>query len=136
MLHPTRMMWRVLVCVPVDAGGIKDSWDVDYQATLNSMEAGRKAGASHFVLLRWVRQWGAGRNAGVCAAQVGVPMGGQAQRGRLRCSGGCAAAGCPPLPARTLARVSPPASPLPLHAVQRHLRAEADAGVPAREAGV
>ncbi len=33
------------------AGGIKDSWLVDYQATLNSMEAGRAAGASHFVLL-------------------------------------------------------------------------------------
>ena len=33
------------------AGGIKDSWDIDYQATLNAMEAGRKQGASHFVLL-------------------------------------------------------------------------------------
>lgn len=32
-------------------GGIKDSWDIDYQATLNSLEAGRAQGAAHFVLL-------------------------------------------------------------------------------------
>ncbi|PSC69840.1 divinyl chlorophyllide a 8-vinyl-chloroplastic isoform A [Micractinium conductrix] len=41
----------VVSCLASRTGGIKDSWDVDYQATLNSMEAGRKAGASHFVLL-------------------------------------------------------------------------------------
>lgn len=29
----------------------KDSWDVDYQATLNSLQAARQSGASHFVLL-------------------------------------------------------------------------------------
>jgi uncharacterized protein YbjT (DUF2867 family) len=29
----------------------KDSWDIDYQATLNALEAARGAGAKHFVLL-------------------------------------------------------------------------------------
>ena len=29
----------------------KDSWDIDYQATLNALEAARAAGAQHFVLL-------------------------------------------------------------------------------------
>lgn len=41
----------VVSCLASRTGGIKDSWDIDYQATLNSMEAGRKQGASHFVLL-------------------------------------------------------------------------------------
>lgn len=41
----------VVSCLASRTGGIKDSWDIDYQATLNAMEAGRKAGASHFVLL-------------------------------------------------------------------------------------
>ena len=31
--------------------GSQDSWDIDYQATLNCMEAGRAQGAKHFVLL-------------------------------------------------------------------------------------
>ena len=29
----------------------KDSWAIDYQATLNTLEAAQEAGASHFVLL-------------------------------------------------------------------------------------
>lgn len=29
----------------------KDSWDIDYQSTLNVLEAARANGASHFVLL-------------------------------------------------------------------------------------
>ena len=29
----------------------KDSWDIDYQATMNTLEAARAAGAKHFVLL-------------------------------------------------------------------------------------
>jgi divinyl chlorophyllide a 8-vinyl-reductase len=33
------------------AGGIKDSWDIDYQATKNCLDVGRETGASHFVLL-------------------------------------------------------------------------------------
>lgn len=41
----------VVSCLASRTGGIKDSWDIDYQATLNAMEAGRKQGASHFVLL-------------------------------------------------------------------------------------
>lgn len=41
----------VVSCLASRTGGIKDSWLVDYQATLNAMEAGRAAGASHFVLL-------------------------------------------------------------------------------------
>jgi divinyl chlorophyllide a 8-vinyl-reductase len=31
--------------------GTQDSWDVDYQATLNCLEAGREKGVKHFVLL-------------------------------------------------------------------------------------
>ncbi|KAL4427872.1 hypothetical protein ABPG75_001961 [Micractinium tetrahymenae] len=41
----------VVSCLASRTGGIKDSWDIDYQATLNAMEAGRRQGASHFVLL-------------------------------------------------------------------------------------
>ncbi|GAB4824216.1 hypothetical protein N2152v2_011262 [Parachlorella kessleri] len=41
----------VVSCLASRTGGIKDSWQVDYQATLNSLEAARAAGASHFVLL-------------------------------------------------------------------------------------
>lgn len=29
----------------------KDSWDVDYQATLNALQAAQQSGAAHFVLL-------------------------------------------------------------------------------------
>ena len=29
----------------------KDSWDIDYQATLNALQAARQSGAAHFVLL-------------------------------------------------------------------------------------
>ena len=32
-------------------GEQKDSWAIDYQATLNALEAARGAGAAHFVLL-------------------------------------------------------------------------------------
>jgi divinyl chlorophyllide a 8-vinyl-reductase len=38
-------------CHPRAPGGIQDSWDIDYRATLNSLEAGRSQGAAHFVLL-------------------------------------------------------------------------------------
>ena len=33
------------------AGAQKDSWAIDYQATANVLQAARKAGAAHFVLL-------------------------------------------------------------------------------------
>lgn len=33
------------------SGGVKDSWKIDYEATKNSLVAGRNHGASHFVLL-------------------------------------------------------------------------------------
>ena len=33
------------------AGAQKDSWDIDYQATLNALQAARQSGAAHFVLL-------------------------------------------------------------------------------------
>ena len=32
-------------------GGRKDSWAIDYQATLNTYQEGKRAGASHYVLL-------------------------------------------------------------------------------------
>jgi hypothetical protein len=41
----------VVSCLASRTGGIKDSWDIDYQATLNALEAGRAQGAAHFVLL-------------------------------------------------------------------------------------
>jgi hypothetical protein len=51
--HPYRAFQVdvVVSCLASRTGGIKDSWAVDYQATLNSMNAGREQGASHFVLL-------------------------------------------------------------------------------------
>ncbi|OVA15058.1 hypothetical protein BVC80_949g75 [Macleaya cordata] len=41
----------VVSCLASRSGGIKDSWKIDYEATKNSLVAGRKFGASHFVLL-------------------------------------------------------------------------------------
>lgn len=41
----------VVSCLASRNGGIKDSWRIDYEATRNSLVAGRKHGASHFVLL-------------------------------------------------------------------------------------
>eukprot|EP00271_Cylindrocystis_brebissonii_P002152 TRINITY_DN12531_c0_g1_i1.p1 TRINITY_DN12531_c0_g1~~TRINITY_DN12531_c0_g1_i1.p1 ORF type:complete len:456 (-),score=64.17 TRINITY_DN12531_c0_g1_i1:546-1913(-) len=41
----------VVSCLASRTGGKKDSWLIDYQATKNSLEAGKAAGASHFVLL-------------------------------------------------------------------------------------
>ncbi|GAB4851234.1 hypothetical protein Ancab_030530 [Ancistrocladus abbreviatus] len=41
----------VVSCLASRTGGIKDSWKIDYEATRNSLLAGRKYGASHFVLL-------------------------------------------------------------------------------------
>eukprot|EP00250_Pteridium_aquilinum_P033853 c648_g1_i1 orf=78-1394(+) len=41
----------VISCLASRTGGVKDSWKIDYEATLNSLTAGRAAGASHFVLL-------------------------------------------------------------------------------------
>ncbi|XP_052190179.1 divinyl chlorophyllide a 8-vinyl-reductase, chloroplastic [Diospyros lotus] len=41
----------VVSCLASRAGGVKDSWRIDYEATKNSLLAGRKYGASHFVLL-------------------------------------------------------------------------------------
>ncbi len=35
----------------VPTGGKQDSWDIDYQATKNVLDAARAAGAAHFVLL-------------------------------------------------------------------------------------
>ncbi|KAH0730546.1 hypothetical protein KY285_001451 [Solanum tuberosum] len=41
----------VVSCLASRNGGVKDSWNIDYEATKNSLVAGRKFGASHFVLL-------------------------------------------------------------------------------------
>ncbi|KAH0781949.1 hypothetical protein KY290_001547 [Solanum tuberosum] len=41
----------VVSCLASRNGGVKDSWNIDYDATKNSLVAGRKFGASHFVLL-------------------------------------------------------------------------------------
>ncbi|KAB1214051.1 Divinyl chlorophyllide a 8-vinyl-reductase, chloroplastic [Morella rubra] len=41
----------VVSCLASRGGGVKDSWQIDYEATKNSLVAGRKFGASHFVLL-------------------------------------------------------------------------------------
>lgn len=41
----------VVSCLASRNGGIKDSWLIDYEATRNSLIAGRKLGAMHFVLL-------------------------------------------------------------------------------------
>eukprot|EP00897_Mesotaenium_endlicherianum_P001885 jgi/Mesen1/1724/ME000138S00573 len=41
----------VVSCLASRKGGKKDSWLIDYQATRNSLDAGKAAGASHFVLL-------------------------------------------------------------------------------------
>ncbi|RZC51895.1 hypothetical protein C5167_020319 [Papaver somniferum] len=41
----------VVSCLASRSGGIKDSWKIDYEATKNSLLAGKKFGASHFVLL-------------------------------------------------------------------------------------
>ncbi|XP_021750712.1 divinyl chlorophyllide a 8-vinyl-reductase, chloroplastic-like [Chenopodium quinoa] len=41
----------VVSCLASRNGGIKDSWLIDYEATKNSLLAGKKFGAVHFVLL-------------------------------------------------------------------------------------
>lgn len=41
----------VVSCLTSRTGGVKDAWMIDYQATHNAMEAGRAAGATHFLLL-------------------------------------------------------------------------------------
>lgn len=41
----------VISCLASRTGGVKDSWKIDYEATMNSLTVGRKVGASHFVLL-------------------------------------------------------------------------------------
>ncbi|KAG8370044.1 hypothetical protein BUALT_Bualt14G0076700 [Buddleja alternifolia] len=41
----------VVSCLASRSGGVKDSWLIDYEATKNSLIAGKKFGAKHFVLL-------------------------------------------------------------------------------------
>ena len=41
----------VVSCLASRTGGVKDSWDIDYQATKNVLDVARKRGAKHFVLL-------------------------------------------------------------------------------------
>jgi divinyl chlorophyllide a 8-vinyl-reductase len=41
----------VVSCLTSRNGGIKDSWNIDYKATRNTLDAGKAAGAAHFVLL-------------------------------------------------------------------------------------
>ncbi|KAI4303205.1 hypothetical protein MLD38_038865 [Melastoma candidum] len=41
----------VVSCLASRNGGVKDSWKIDYEATRNSLLAGRKFGACHYVLL-------------------------------------------------------------------------------------
>ncbi len=92
----------------------KDSWAIDYQATLNALEAARGAGASHFVLLSAIcvqrpllefqraklRFEGALQAAGDITYSIVRPtaffksLAGQARApGRTRRAGGCCAAG-------------------------------------------
>ncbi|NTV03204.1 MAG: NAD(P)-dependent oxidoreductase [Chlorobiaceae bacterium] len=41
----------VVSCLTSRNGGVRDSWDIDYQATRNSLDAGLSAGIRQFVLL-------------------------------------------------------------------------------------
>ncbi|MCO5575293.1 hypothetical protein L7F22_029093 [Adiantum nelumboides] len=41
----------VISCLASRTGGVKDSWKIDYEASMNSLSVGQKVGASHFVLL-------------------------------------------------------------------------------------
>ena len=41
----------VFSCLASRTGGIKDSWDIDYQATKNVLDVARENNAKHFVLL-------------------------------------------------------------------------------------
>ncbi|CEG01792.1 NAD(P)-binding domain [Ostreococcus tauri] len=41
----------VVSCLASRTGGVKDSWDIDYQATKNVLDAARANGSKHFVLL-------------------------------------------------------------------------------------
>lgn len=41
----------VVSCLASRTGGVKDSWKIDYEATKNSLLAGKNFGAKHFVLL-------------------------------------------------------------------------------------
>ncbi|KAK9805345.1 hypothetical protein WJX73_004487 [Symbiochloris irregularis] len=41
----------VVSCMASRTGGKKDSWEIDYQATLNALEVAQQQGAKHFVLL-------------------------------------------------------------------------------------
>uniref|UniRef100_A0A2P2QMR3 Divinyl chlorophyllide a 8-vinyl-reductase, chloroplastic n=1 Tax=Rhizophora mucronata TaxID=61149 RepID=A0A2P2QMR3_RHIMU len=41
----------IVSCLASRTGGVKDSWKIDYEATKNSLVAGRNYGAKHFVLL-------------------------------------------------------------------------------------
>ncbi|DBA92217.1 TPA: hypothetical protein ACH3X1_015926 [Trebouxia sp. C0004] len=41
----------VVSCLASRTGGKKDSWAIDYQATLNTLEVAQETGAKHFVLL-------------------------------------------------------------------------------------
>ena len=41
----------VVSCLTSRNGGVKDSWNIDYQATRNALDAGISAGISQFVLL-------------------------------------------------------------------------------------
>ena len=41
----------VISCLTSRNGGVKDSWDIDYQATRNALYAGKRSGVTHFVLL-------------------------------------------------------------------------------------
>ncbi len=41
----------VVSCLTSRNGGIRDSWNIDYQATRNTLDAGIASGISHFVLL-------------------------------------------------------------------------------------
>ncbi|KAI0567038.1 divinyl chlorophyllide a 8-vinyl-reductase [Gracilaria domingensis] len=48
----TKPLSTVMVsCLASRTGGIADSNKIDYEATLNTLQQGRKAGASHFILL-------------------------------------------------------------------------------------
>ncbi|NTU97066.1 MAG: NAD(P)-dependent oxidoreductase [Chlorobiaceae bacterium] len=41
----------VVSCLTSRNGGVKDSWNIDYTATRNALEAGKASGANHFILL-------------------------------------------------------------------------------------
>ncbi|XP_062211271.1 divinyl chlorophyllide a 8-vinyl-reductase, chloroplastic-like [Phragmites australis] len=50
-LSPHEPIHAAVCCLASRGGGVQDSWRVDYEATLHTLQAARGLGAAHFVLL-------------------------------------------------------------------------------------